>query len=155
MHLNTFEQQKWDTMVAVARKNVKPITAKIYASDWSQEAITNAEMNAKAAGMDGFIQFEKSDFRNINIPEEPGVIILNPEYGDRLGEEEKLMETYREIGDLFKKKCQGYTGYIFTGNKELSKNIGLRTKRRIPFYNGNIECRLLEYELYAGSKKKV
>jgi len=47
----------------------------------------------------------------------------------------------------------GYRGYIFTGNLDLAKKVGLRTKRRIPFYNGPIECRLLEYELYRGSRK--
>jgi len=78
---------------------------------------------------------------------------MNPEYGERLGEVEKLVDTYRELGDFFKNRCSGYTGYIFTGNQKLAKNVGLRTSRRIPFMNGNIECRLLEYELYSGSKK--
>ena len=58
------------------------------------------------------------------------------------------------IGDFFKKKCNGYTGYVFTGNLDLAKKVGLRTKRRILFYNGPIECRLLEYDLYEGSRKK-
>jgi len=88
------------------------------------------------------------------MPEEPGVIMINPEYGERLGEEEKLLEVYRQIGDFFKQKCQGYTGFIFTGNMNLAKSIGLRTSARIPFYNAKIECRLLKYELYKGSKKQ-
>jgi putative N6-adenine-specific DNA methylase len=64
-----------------------------------------------------------------------------------------IEETFRCVGDFFKKKCQGYRGYIFTGNFSLAKKVGLRTKRRLPFYNGEIECRLLEYELYEGSRK--
>jgi putative N6-adenine-specific DNA methylase len=52
-----------------------------------------------------------------------------------------------------KKKCKGYTGYVFTGNPELAKKIGLKAKRRIEFYTGKIDCRLLEYELYSGSKE--
>ena len=59
------------------------------------------------------------------------------------------------IGDFFKKIGGGYSGYIFTGNLEMIKKVGLRTKRRIIFYNGEIECRLLEYELYAGNMKHV
>lgn len=153
MHLNSFNKTNWDTLLEAAKKKIIPVTAKIYASDISDMAVKTAKANAEFAGMDKYITFEESDFRNSTIPEEEGIIILNPEYGDRLGEEEKLKEVYSQIGDFFKQKCKGYTGYIFTGNKELSKNIGLRTKRRIPFYNGNIECRLLEYELYAGSKK--
>ena len=103
--------------------------------------------------MDQFIIFEKKDFREIELPPGPGVIMLNPEYGERLGEEEELKSVYSEIGDLFKKKCKGYTGYIFTGNRELAKVVGLRTRRKVPFYNGKIDCRLLEYDLYEGSRK--
>ena len=74
---------------------------------------------------------------------------------NRINEREfkKLEETYQGIGDFFKKTGGGYSGYIFTGNLELIKKVGLRTKRRIILYNGEIECRLLEYELYAGSLK--
>jgi putative N6-adenine-specific DNA methylase len=79
-------------------------------------------------------------------------MIFNPEYGDRMGEEEKLIPTYQEIGDLFKQKCPGYWGYVFTGNRGLAKRVGLKTKRKIEFYNGPIECRLLEYEMYAGTR---
>ena len=70
-----------------------------------------------------------------------------------MGDADKLGEIYRGIGDFFKNKCQGYRGCIFTGNLDLAKKVGLRTKRRMPFYNGPIECRLLEYELYRGSRK--
>lgn len=65
----------------------------------------------------------------------------------------KLEAIYQGIGDFFKKHCGGYQGFIFTGNLEMMKKIGLRTKRRLIFYNGEIECRLLEYELYTGSHK--
>jgi putative N6-adenine-specific DNA methylase len=65
-----------------------------------------------------------------------------------------LAGLYREIGDFFKQRCRGYRGYIFTGNTTLGKQVGLRTKRRIIFYNSEIECRLLEYELYEGTRRK-
>ncbi len=69
-----------------------------------------------------------------------------------MGELAELEGTYKRIGDFLKKKCQGYMGYIFTGNLELAKKIGLKAKRRIEFYSAKLDCRLLEYELYAGSK---
>jgi len=81
------------------------------------------------------------------------VIYFNPEYGERLGEVASLEKTYERIGDFMKKKCQGYTGYVFTGNLELAKKIGLKAKRRIEFYTAKLDCRLLEYELYSGSKR--
>ena len=62
--------------------------------------------------------------------------------------------TYARIGDFFKQKCQGYMGYVFTANSHLAKQIGLRPKRKIPFYNTTLDCRLLEYELYAGTRKQ-
>jgi 23S rRNA G2445 N2-methylase RlmL len=65
----------------------------------------------------------------------------------------RLEAIYEGIGDFFKNTGGGYRGYIFTGNLDMAKKVGLRSKRRLTFYNGEIECRLLEYELYAGSKK--
>ena len=66
----------------------------------------------------------------------------------------RLEAAYEGIGDFFKNTIGGYRGYIFTGNLDMAKKVGLRTKRRLTFYNGEIECRLLEYELYSGSKKR-
>lgn len=66
---------------------------------------------------------------------------------------QRLEALYEGCGDWFKSIGRGYRGYIFTGNLEMMKKVGLRTKRRLPFYNGEIECRLLEYDLYEGSKK--
>ena len=79
--------------------------------------------------------------------------MINPEYGERLGEVEELAEIYTEIGNWFKQKCGGYTGYVFTGNMDLGKKIGLKPKRKMEFYNGKIDCRLLEFELYQGTRK--
>jgi len=99
------------------------------------------------------IEFEKAPFEKTNIPEGSGIVMINPEYGDRLGEIEELEKIYEQLGDFFKQKCQGKMGYIFTGNSNLAKRIGLRTKSKTQFFNARIECRLLEYELYGGSRK--
>ncbi len=126
----------------------------IIASDISEDAINISKVNAGIAGVEDLIQFELCDFAQTTIPSNnPGVVYLNPEYGDRMGEEEALQETYSRIGDFLKKQCKGYTGYIFTGNLELAKKIGLKPKRRIEFYTSKIDCRLFEYELYAGSRE--
>jgi len=117
-------------------------------------AIDAAQKNAVYAGVDHLIDFEVCDFQETTVPEGGGVVMFNPEYGERLGEEEALLETYHNIGDFFKKKCNGYFGYIFTGNFRLAKNVGLKTKRKMEFYNSKIECRLLEYELYAGTRRQ-
>jgi putative N6-adenine-specific DNA methylase len=71
-----------------------------------------------------------------------------------MGKMKELEGLYKGIGDFFKHKCTGCAGYIFTGNPGLAKKVGLRAKQRIPFFNGGIECRLLAYELYEGSRKQ-
>jgi putative N6-adenine-specific DNA methylase len=70
-----------------------------------------------------------------------------------MGDVRKLEHVYKVIGDFFKQRCRGYAGYIFTGNPELAKKVGLRTRKKTTFFNSTIECRLLEYELYEGSRK--
>jgi 23S rRNA G2445 N2-methylase RlmL len=128
----------------------------VIASDISEDAVNISKINAAAAGVEHCIQFSKEDFEATEVPEEKGgVVFFNPEYGDRLGVETELQETYSRIGDFMKKKCRGYTGYIFTGNLELAKKIGLKASRRIEFYTSKIDCRLLEYELYEGTRRLV
>jgi len=133
---------------------IENCAVKIFASDISEDAIEISRVNAGIAGVEDMITFELCDFASTTIPEnEAGIIIFNPEYGDRLGDEKELEETYARMGDFLKQKCKGYWGYIFTGNLELAKKIGLKPKRRIEFYTGKIDCRLFEYELYAGTRE--
>ena len=127
---------------------------KIIATDISPDAFNISKINAGAAGVDKLIQFAVCDFRETPIPEGAnGVVYFNPEYGERLGEETELQNIYAAIGDFMKTKCKGYTGYVFTGNLDLAKKIGLKARRRTEFYTSKIDCRLLEYELYQGSKR--
>ncbi len=154
MELKGYDPEVWDKMTDDAEDAENPeIKGRIIATDHDPEAIEAAKDNARVAGVGDFIEFGLCDFRTTEIPEGPGIVMLNPEYGDRLGEEKELMEVYQGIGDFFKKSCGGKTGFIFTGNSSLAKKVGLRTKSRRIFFNAKIECRLLEYELYAGTKK--
>lgn len=131
----------------------KKLDIPIIATDISKEAVAIAEANAKTAGVDRLISFAVCDFAETEVPEQPGVVVFNPEYGDRLGTHSKLEVTYGRVGDFMKQSCPGYVGYVFTGNPDLAKKIGLRASRRIEFYNGKLDCRLLEYELYDGTKR--
>ena len=129
---------------------------KIIATDIKQDAIDISMINSGIAGVESMIEFSVCDFEETNVPQgENGVVYFNPEYGERLGEIQQLEETYKRIGDFMKKKCQGYTGYIFTGNMDLAKKIGLKASRRYEFYTAKLDCRLLEYELYAGKKPEA
>ena len=133
----------------------KKAAPQIIASDISEEAINASKMNARTAGVEQLISFEVCDFAETHVPKEGGVILFNPEYGERLGTHSKLEITYKRMGDFMKQECKGYRGYIFTGNPDLAKKIGLRASRRIEFYNGKLDCRLLEYELYEGTREKT
>jgi putative N6-adenine-specific DNA methylase len=173
-------EQIWKDMVAVARQqerreNLPPIIA----TDVSEDVVETAHLNAIAAGVAEYMTFGTCDFADTRLPPPPGVIFMNPPYGERLtagaavdaadltadaavdapdapAEEpvpgEPLDELYGRIGDFLKQKGAGYTGCVFTGNMELSRRIGLRSSRRITFYNGPIECRLIVFDLYEGDK---
>jgi 23S rRNA G2445 N2-methylase RlmL len=156
MHLLGYEEEVYvkelQQLMSIIKE--KP-NLKIIATDISADAIKIAKINATHADVEDLILLEQCDFTKTKLPPEQGVVFLNPEYGERLGEEKNLELLYTQIGDFLKKQCTGYTGYIFTGNLDLAKRIGLKPKRRTEFLNGKIDCRLLEYELYAGTKRMV
>ena len=157
MHLAGFEEAMYTKQRQRLDAIVKEVPGlRIIATDISGDAINISKINAGAAGVAELIEFATGDFETTPIPaDQPGIIYFNPEYGDRLGVEAELEITYGRIGDFMKKQCKGYTGYIFTGNLELGKKIGLKPKRRIEFYTSKIDCRLFEYELYAGTKRET
>jgi 23S rRNA G2445 N2-methylase RlmL len=149
MHIRGFKELLWKELCGQAKRGVKKtINCRIIATDISREAVEAARRNAVLAGVEHFIEFAVCDYSDTPVPGGGGIVILNPEYGARMGKIKELESTYKGIGDFFKQKCKGYTGYVFTGNLDLAKKVGLRAKRRVPFFNGKIECRLLEYELY-------
>ncbi len=156
MHIKNYEETFYDAEYKNLEQAVKEPASnmQIIATDNSEDAIEITKVNAGIAGVEDHITTSVCDFADTEIPDaNKGAIFFNPEYGDRLGEEEELQGTYKRIGDFLKQKCKGYGGYIFTGNLELAKKIGLKPKRRIEFYTGKIDCRLLQYELYEGTRE--
>lgn len=155
MHLVGYDEEMYQTELKKLEQQVIEVPGlKIIATDISKDAVEISKVNAGIAGVEEMIDFAVCDFEQTNVPEsESGVVYFNPEYGDRLGVEAELEFTYKRMGDFLKKKCKGYFGYIFTGNLELAKKIGLKPNRRIEFFTSKIDCRLLEYELYSGTKR--
>ncbi|MBI5096806.1 MAG: class I SAM-dependent RNA methyltransferase, partial [Nitrospirae bacterium] len=155
MHLKGFNEALWKELRTQAiRAAKKTLDCRIIATDIRRDAVDAARKNAALAGVEQLIEFTVCDYSKTSIPDGSGIVILNPAYGERMGEVQELESAYKGIGDFFKQKCRGYTGYIFTGNPDLAKKVRLTAKRRVPFFNGPIECRLLEYALYEGSRKK-
>lgn len=156
MHFIGYDAGVYERELAELKAQVRDVPDLIViASDNSENAIEIAKANAAQAGVRELIRFKQCDFEETFIHEDrPGVIFFNPEYGERLGEISELEQTYARMGDFMKKKCRGYTGYVFTGNLELAKKIGLKASRRIEFYTARLDCRLFEYELYGGSRRE-
>ena len=152
-HLIPFDRGEWSKVLG---ESIKPSLIKpklpIFASDLRRKATSEAKKNIERSLLAHLITVETGDFTNVKLFEQSGVIMMNPPYGIRLGEEQELEELYGRIGDFLKQKCAGYTAYVFTGNLNLAKNVGLRTSFRKEFQNAKIESRLLEYQLYKGSK---
>lgn len=144
-----FDGRTWDQLLHEARAGMRDLpTGLISGYDLDNRALLIAGRNAAKAGLQGQIHFFHAALQEFRPEGEKGVVILNPPYGKRLGEEDDLRELYCQIGDVMKKYCRGWTGYVLTGNLELAKYIGLKASRRHVLFNGAIECRLLKYELY-------
>jgi 23S rRNA (guanine2445-N2)-methyltransferase len=155
MHLRGFDDEAWK---AVRREAInageKKRNPRIIATDIDPVAVEAAKRNAATAGVDRLIEFGVCDFAETPLPPAPFIVVMNPEYGKRMGEISQLEKVYERIGDFFKQKCQGMTGYVFTGNLDLAKKVHLAPSRKFPFFNADIDCRLLKYEMYAGSRRK-
>ena len=144
-----FDAQLWNKLEREAEaKQLSTIDIPIIGSDRDGDVIRQAKMNAQSWGLESYIKFTKKELSKIEAPANRGVIMCNPPYGKRLGDEAKLGELYQLLGDIFKQRFKGWTAYILTSSKQLSKKVGLRTSSRTKVYNGSIPCTLLKYEMY-------
>lgn len=153
MRWKDFDESLYRQLVREARQAVKAeLPVEIVGSDIDHRAIDEAKANARRAGVEGNIRFEPKPFEKKTPPPAPGVLVMNPPYGERMAVKD-IEAFYQSVGDILKQKYEGYTAFILTGGKEAAANIGLRASRRIKLFNGPLECRLLRFELYRGSRK--
>jgi putative N6-adenine-specific DNA methylase len=144
-----YDGRVWERLLREAHSGVRRLPlGLITGCDRDSRALKIASRNAAKAGFEGQLHFFHAALEEFRPQGDSGVVIINPPYGKRLGDEDELKELYCQIGDSMKKHCRGWTGYVLTGNLELAKYIGLKASRRHVLYNGAIECRLLRYELY-------
>jgi putative N6-adenine-specific DNA methylase len=125
---------------------------KIYGSDISGIVLDKAKQNIHNAGLSDMIELKKCPFEKFQPPVEGGTLVSNPPYGIRI-EPRDIIDMYTKLGDAMKQNFKGWTCWIFTGNMEAIKHVGLRATRKIHLFNGPLECRFLRYEIYSGSKK--
>jgi putative N6-adenine-specific DNA methylase len=135
-----------------ALRRRRPAPVAIVASDSDPRAVSAIRRNVREAGVADAIAVEARDARELLLPGPGAMIVTNPPYGERLGDQSELVGLYRAFGDALKRRGAGGEAWILAGNLELVKSVGLRPSRRVVLFNGPIECRLLRYDLYEGGR---
>ena len=126
----------------------------IFGSDKYGDVLKTARTNLTQAGLQDAVQLKQVDALEMPAPASNGVMVTNPPYGVRIGEEEDLTAFYPRLGDALKQRFAGWRAYIFSGDPQLLKLIRLSASKRTPLFNGALECRLYEYKIQAGSMRK-
>ncbi|MCK5376199.1 MAG: hypothetical protein KAJ97_03895 [Acidobacteria bacterium] len=149
------DQMAFEELSRRASHGHRDAPSSIVGRDRDDRAVSATRRNLKAAWMEKWVEVERRDVFDLDLPwGSGGMIVVNPPYGKRVGEVEDLGSLYRLFGDRLKGHAPDATAWILCGEPRLAKQIGLRPSRRIPLFNGPIECRLLKFELYEGSKKR-
>jgi putative N6-adenine-specific DNA methylase len=150
-----FDRRRWNEVREAALARRKPNERlPIFGRDRYGEELKKARLNLEAAGLADCVELKQADVLDTGAPAGAGVLLANPPYGARIGEESALAELYPKLGDTLKKYYAGWRCYIFSGDTRLPKLIRLTASRRTPLYNGPLECRLYEYLIVAGSNRK-
>ena len=130
-----------------------PSNPQLFGSDNDPEALKAARRNVAEAGVDRWVKLEQADVLERAAPAPAGVMVMNPPYGERMGSPEALAAFYPLLGNALKKNFAGWRCFIFTADMRLPKLIRLQPSRRMPLWNGAIECRLYEFRIVAGSHR--
>ncbi|MGZ3769753.1 MAG: THUMP domain-containing class I SAM-dependent RNA methyltransferase [Bdellovibrio sp.] len=145
----SYDSEAWDKVVQEALDTEKEeLPFKFYGYDIDRRVLTIAKDNAKRAGVDQVIEFKKEAVATVEPPVESGLIIVNPPYGARIGDEDNLRDVYRDLGFTLKHRFKGWDCWILSGNKELIADLKLKSTRKHFVFNGNIECRFLKYSMF-------
>lgn len=148
-----YDHQLWQSIKQEAKANiVHDKNLKIYGSDISGTTLEIARENIKNAGLSDVIRLDKVPFEYAKVPADKGTLVINPPYGERLSLEE-AGEFYKMIGDKFKKDFNGWQAWVLSSNQEAMKSIRLKTSQRLLVYNGPLECKFHQYQMYLGTKR--
>jgi putative N6-adenine-specific DNA methylase len=153
--LKFFDETLWKKIETEAIAKMKPIEfLEIYGSDMDLRAVRVARHNLKVAGLEEVAKVIQSDFIKLEPPRSEGVLITNPPYGQRIGEDEDLKEVYPVWAKHMKESFGGWDTYFLTADLEMPKDMRLKPSKKTPLFNGALECRLFEIKMVAGSNRK-
>ncbi len=150
--LKAFDPELWKKTKQVKTEPRSPL--QIYGSDNDPRALKDARRNLAGAGVERWVKLEQADILERAAPAPAGVMIANPPYGERIGSKEELAEFYPKLGSALKKNYPGWRCHFFTADLRLPKLVRLQPARRVPLYNGALECRLYEFAIVAGSNRR-
>jgi putative N6-adenine-specific DNA methylase len=153
--LKNFESDTWKKIKNAALKAVKPTSfQKLYGSDMDLRAVRVTKQNLTEAGLSDAVQLAHVSFTEAVPPADGGILVANPPYGVRIGEDEELALLYPKMGETLKRKFAGWNTYFLTNDLRLPKLMRLTPSKRTPLFNGPLECRLFEIKMVAGSNRK-
>jgi putative N6-adenine-specific DNA methylase len=147
-----FRKDLWQTILQNARNGISEVHLQIAGSDKDRIQVSRTKSLLEFAKMENDILIRPADFLSSPPPFKTGILIMNPPYGERLQQDDIEM-LYKKMGDQLKSQYNGWTAWIFSGNKDAIKKIGLKTSRRLTLFNGPIESKLHCYDLYQGTRK--
>ena len=153
--LRNFDDQLWTRLRrdAAAHRSTAPAKLPIWGADLSPDAVMRSKQNLAYAGLDDLVDVGQGDILDAAAPAASGILIANPPYGERLGELGDLAAFYPKLGDALKRHFAGWDCWFFSADTALPKLIRLAAKRKIPLYNGAIECRLYQFPMVAGGNR--
>lgn len=153
--LNNFDAAAWEKLRLKVLGRAKPVSfRKIYGSDADLRAVRVSRENLKQAGLLDAVQLSHVDMTEVPAPAESGILIANPPYGIRIGEDEALAALYPKMAEALKRRFSGWNTYFLTNDMRLPKLMRLSPSRRTPLFNGPLECRLFEIKMVAGSNRR-
>jgi len=150
-----FNAQGWRELIQgrTARRKAR-VALPIYGSDIDGTVLKAAHANLASAGLENVVSLKRASVLDLTAPAKEGIIVSNPPYGVRLGEQQALAELYPKLGDVLKKQFTGWRAYFLSADMQLPKLIRLATSKRTPLFNGALDCRLFEYKMVEGGLRK-
>ena len=111
----------------------------------NKKVFEQANVNISLAGLENYIELINNDFLALQLSCTPGIIICNPPYGKKLGDENELIYLYEQMGIFLKNNFSGWEFWLLSGNPKLTKYLKMKSSLKIPVSNGGIDCRWIKY----------
>jgi putative N6-adenine-specific DNA methylase len=155
MNWQNFDRKLWKELTADVKSNIlstEQVKVKIIGSDINLQQLETTQKNVHKAGLNKLIKLRNKSFSEFIVPASKGILLFNPPYGQRL-RLKQIEAFYAEIGNILKNKWTGFDAWILSCNDFANKSFGLKPAKKIKLFNGQLDCRFLNFPLFEGSRK--